>query len=469
MAIKNNLSDAIELHKAGNFQAADFIYSSILQTEPSDAKVLALRGLAAQSMGNVNDAIKFFELAEKIQPNDTNILLQLAISLSQAGLINSSNERYKKILEINPNSLESIVNYANNLTRINEFLEANDLYRKALSIEPYSAKIYYNFGTMFLKQMDPDGALSWLKKATELDELYSTAWNSLGTAYTQIGNLNEAKIAYLKSIALDSQFVEPIFNIHSIYLDLGQSDLAIDALEKAVETDKSSHALKFFLGMAYEYFGFNSKAANIFKSIPRDNLVQAELSSWEFLKNECKTLPLLVGTDNRTFEIAVAHSLPNGLNLEFGVYNGKSIRRLAAILDDTIHGFDSFDGIPDSWNDEPKGSYSASGKLPAVPINVELHRGWFDKTLPSFIEKYNSPIRILHIDCDLYSSTKTIFDILGKQITSGTVIIFDEFIGYKSWQDDEFRAFIEATVQYNWKYELLTFSFVTKQVALRIK
>lgn len=464
-----NLSDAIELHKSGNFQAADSIYSSILALEPLNVQALVLRGLAARSLGRFNDAIRFFELAEKIQPNDTNILLQLAISLSQNGLLEISNQHYKNILEISPNNLESIVNYANNLTRLNKFVEAADLYKKAIFIEPSNPKIHYNFGTMFLKKMDPDSALPWLKRATELDESSPSAWNSLGAAYAQLGNLNGAKNAFQRSIALDPQFVEPIFNIHSIYIDLGQSNLAIEALEKAVEADKSSHTLKFFLGMTYEYFGLKSKGVNILESIPPGNSVQAELSSWKFLKNECKTLPLLVGADNKTFEIAVANSLPNGLNLEFGVYNGKSIRRLASILGDTIHGFDSFEGIPESWNDEPKGSYSASGNLPEVPKNVELHQGWFDKTLPSFIEKYNSSIRILHVDCDLYSSTKTIFDILGQKIISGTVIIFDEFIGYSSWQEDEFKAFMEAAIQYNWTYEFLTFSFVTKQVALKIK
>lgn len=463
------LHDAIQLHKLGNYQSADSIYAAILDSDPLNVQVVSLRGLVAQSLGKFNDAIQFFELADKLKPNDENILLQLAISYSQAGLYENSNQSYREILEINSNNLESIVNYANNLTKLSQFPEALALYKKAISIEPSSPKIYYNLGTMFLKQMDPDSALPWLKMATDLDQSYASAWNSLGTAFTQIGTLNEAKIAYQKSISLDPQFAEPIFNIHSVYLDLGESDLAIEMLEKSVAIDKTNDVLKFFLGMTYQYFGFKAEGTQILRSISQNNSVQAELSSWEYLQNECQTLPLLVGSDNRTFEIAVENSLPNGLNLEFGVYNGKSIRRLAALLDATIHGFDSFEGIPECWNDEPKGSYSASGKLPEVPNNVVLYPGWFDKTLPSFIEKQNSPIRILHIDCDLYSSTKTIFDILNKKIIAGTVIIFDEFIGYKSWQEDEFKAFIEASIQYNWKYQFLSFSFVTKQVALMIK
>jgi hypothetical protein len=134
-----------------------------------------------------------------------------------------------------------------------------------------------------------------------------------------------------------------------------------------------------------------------------------------------------------------------------------------------VHGFDSFEGIPEAWNDEPRGSYSAEGMLPEVPSNVVLHKGWFDDVLPPFVSKHTEPVKLLHIDCDLYSSTKTIFSHLHKQIVPGTVIVFDEFIGYKSWQQDEFKAFTEASSAYSWEYELLAFSFVTKQVALIIK
>ena len=158
-----------------------------------------------------------------------------------------------------------------------------------------------------------------------------------------------------------------------------------------------------------------------------------------------------------------------GLVLEFGVYNGKSIRLIASLVDSVVHGFDSFEGIPEEWANERKGSYSAFGVLPEVPDNVILHPGWFEDSIPEFIKNEGGPIRFMNIDCDLYSSTKTIFDLLGPQIVSGSVILFDEFIGYPTWKDDEFKAFHEAAEQFAWEYEILCFSFLTKQVAIRIK
>jgi hypothetical protein len=82
--------------------------------------------------------------------------------------------------------------------------------------------------------------------------------------------------------------------------------------------------------------------------------------------------------------------------------------------------------------------------IPRVNSNVILHKGLFEESIPDFLKEYN-PISIsfLHIDCDLYSSTKTIFDFLGDFIKAGTVIIFDELICYHAWREHEYKAWME--------------------------
>ena len=160
--------------------------------------------------------------------------------------------------------------------------------------------------------------------------------------------------------------------------------------------------------------------------------------------------------------------LTTDLVLEFGVRFGTSIRLIGGLVEQEVHGFDSFEGLPEAWHHEPKGSYSTKGAIPSVQENVVLHEGWFEKTLPVFIEKYEAPVRFINIDCDIYSSTKTVLDILASQIAPGTVIVFDEYLGNESWRNDEFKAFQESVLKYGWKYEYLCFSFVTKQVVIRI-
>ena len=135
-----------------------------------------------------------------------------------------------------------------------------------------------------------------------------------------------------------------------------------------------------------------------------------------------------------------------GYILDLGVYRGGSTRRLARIFpQETIHGFDSFEGLPEDWSYVLKGAFGdVQGVLPDMPDNVVLYKGWFDETLPRWKSSHcDRPISILRVDCDIYSSTKTIFDVLGDHLKSGSWLVFDELIGYRGWEDHEFKAFME--------------------------
>ena len=156
-----------------------------------------------------------------------------------------------------------------------------------------------------------------------------------------------------------------------------------------------------------------------------------------------------------------------GLHLEFGVGRGKSMRWIAAQVQGTVHGFDSFEGIQEYWNGNPVGAF-AQKKLPKVPDNVEFHVGYFDATLPGFLESHPDPVAFLHVDCDLYSSTVTIFDALGERLQPGAIVLFDEYYKLHRWKEHEFKAFQEFVQISGVKYEYIAFSVTGQQVAVRI-
>jgi tetratricopeptide (TPR) repeat protein len=467
MSHSSRLAEAIVLHQAGDLQKAYALYSSILSEDINHLQALCLSGSIAQQLGNYSEAVRLFSKAYQLNPIQEIICLQLGICYSNLGELEKANTFYKQACALAPNQLEPVVNLANNLIKLSQFQEAYALYKKALEINPLSAVVHYNIGSLFLKSMKPHEAKVWLTKALELQDNNATAWNSLGVALTEIGELKAALNAYQRAIVCDPHFEEPIFNSHTVLIDLGNQQAAIAALEKVSALNPGNPSYAFFLGMMQEYCGNHLAGSKQLQSLEGKEEVKAELESWAYLKAQTQ-YGQLIGSNTKTIELALAQAKINGLVLELGVYNGKSIRNIAALVKGAVHGFDSFEGIPENWNDEPSGSYSANGQLPEVPSNVSLHKGWFENTIPEFIKENSGPIRFINIDCDLYSSTKTIFDLLGPQIVSGTVIVFDEYIGYKSWKEDEFKAFQEAVAQYGWRYEILSFSFATKQVALKI-
>ena len=126
-----------------------------------------------------------------------------------------------------------------------------------------------------------------------------------------------------------------------------------------------------------------------------------------------------------------------------------------------IYGFDVFSGLPETWRTGFQAGVFGRQDLPEVNSNVELVVGLFENTLDAFLEKYRQPVSLLHIDCDLYSATDTIFKKLGELIQSGTVIVFDEYFNYPGWQHHEFRAFQEFVEHKKIKYRYD--SFVYKQ------
>ena len=162
---------------------------------------------------------------------------------------------------------------------------------------------------------------------------------------------------------------------------------------------------------------------------------------------------------------------PEGLYLEFGVRSGTSINFIAAYHPTkTIYGFDSFEGLPEAWNFyAPAGTFDLGGVMPEVNSNVELVKGWFDKTLPAFIAKHDEKCAFVHIDSDIYSSAKTVFDVLEERITHGTVIEFDEYFNRPNWRNGEFKAFHEFIDKFNLEYEYIGYANNGPQCEVRIK
>ena len=197
-----------------------------------------------------------------------------------------------------------------------------------------------------------------------------------------------------------------------------------------------------------------------------DMQLESKAESLDYLKKNMGAAPYF---ENHTKLVGFAMSLADkpGLILELGVGRGKSIRWLASRTDQTVHGFDSFNGIPEYWNGNAVGAF-AQKKLPKVPHNVVLHRGTFDETLPEFLEKNSQAVSFLHVDCDLYRSTVTIFDLLGQRLQPGAIVLFDEYFNYPRWQEHEHKAFQEFVNRSGAKYEYVAYSVTGQQVAVRI-
>lgn len=163
--------------------------------------------------------------------------------------------------------------------------------------------------------------------------------------------------------------------------------------------------------------------------------------------------------------------LNGSLFLEFGVYKGDSINRFAELKPDvTWYGFDSFVGLPEAWTLGAKaGAFSRGGALPPVHGNVKLIKGFFEQTLPDFVAAHRGEtIALMHIDCDLYSATKTVLSLTRPMLAPGTIIIFDELINYQGWRNGEYKALMEFAAEQKLRFEYLAYTRTGSQVAIKV-
>lgn len=169
-----------------------------------------------------------------------------------------------------------------------------------------------------------------------------------------------------------------------------------------------------------------------------------------------------IETRDKLFDLSLNKVTIDGLYIELGVFVGGTITAIAnKAKDKIIYGLDTFEGFPEDYTDGLRVG-SCKCDIPKVPDNVRLIKGLIEDTLPVLLDTEKKNIAFLHIDCDLYSATKSALFSSAKYIKSGTVIQFDELfemINYegdgKSWwwthEIDAWNEFVkEYKVEYKW-------------------
>jgi len=173
--------------------------------------------------------------------------------------------------------------------------------------------------------------------------------------------------------------------------------------------------------------------------------------------------------DTLRFALAQVDAQAPGLALEFGVASGATLGIIAHEVseDRPVVGFDSFEGLPETWRTGfPAGSYAQAP--PLYVSGAEIVAGLFADTLPGFLLEHQGPVAFAHFDADLYSSTKTALDLIGDRLVPGAVLAFDEYFNYPGWRRHEHRAFREFIDGTGRTFEYLAYTGNHQQVVVRL-
>jgi Flp pilus assembly protein TadD len=404
------------------------------------------------------------------QPPHPEKLLERAVAAHQNGQFGQAENIYKKLLKSFPEhpSINAYMGHA--LKAQGKYESSISAYQLSVKHDPRHPETLNGLAAAYHTQGRYPEAETWYRKALEIEPRYAEAYNNLGSALQDQARPNDAVECYRQALHLEPGMTGASINLHNLLFNDSNPGAAIDVLEAAYMHNTNHPKLLFYLSVLKSLNGNDNEVAALLAniSVKASAEIVALIDSWHYVSEHREPQTRLFGYSYHTRAHALEACAVEGMTLEFGVNFGATLRYIANHTDGAAHGFDSFQGIPESWRHETAGSYSTGGILPDVPENVKLHEGWFSDTLPGFLEAHTSAVRFLHIDCDLYSSTKTVFDSLTDRIVPGTVILFDEYISNPGWREDEFKAFQEAATHNSWRYEYLAFCLSGKQAAVRI-
>ena len=126
-----------------------------------------------------------------------------------------------------------------------------------------------------------------------------------------------------------------------------------------------------------------------------------------------------------------------------------------------LFAFDWWEGLPEDWRPGyPQGTF----RIPRERVmnwykhdaSVEFHEGLFEDTITPEVVAAIGAAALIHIDCDLYASTRTVLEKCPPQ--AGTLVLFDEFYapaGEWDWSQHEARAFYEYCQQHKVRFRAL--------------
>jgi hypothetical protein len=167
---------------------------------------------------------------------------------------------------------------------------------------------------------------------------------------------------------------------------------------------------------------------------------QASRREWQQLLFYVETIERILDVPGDVAEFGVASgvsflSFARCLEIHERGYDHKERRRL--------HGFDSFDGLPElaAQDRSPqvkngemrRGGFHVpneyAGLFEYVRNNPHctLHQGWFEDTIPRFLDDHpHVAFALVHVDCDLYESTREVLARVWEHVSPGGTLVFDE-------------------------------------------
>jgi tetratricopeptide (TPR) repeat protein len=240
---------------ARRWDDATFRYKKAEDYDKDNVDAIAGRGLALLAQGNVVEARKLFEDANRRDPRHIRALIGLTRLALLDGKWEIAKDFMKQALEVSQESAElqlwngRVLEQAPGPAGLDGAIAA---YKKAAELDPTSYEPVVALSLLYLKAGKSDEALATLATIQKEAEGDAFLANTLGLAYLSAGNLEKAESWFRGALAVEPRNVDAHANLGVALEQKGDLPGALAELETAYKIDPTREDVAISLAVAYE-------------------------------------------------------------------------------------------------------------------------------------------------------------------------------------------------------------------------
>ena len=234
-------------------------------------------------------AVSAFKLAQTLNPENPYYNNSLAYAYIKAELYDDAIEYYQEAIRLNPDAeWTAIVCHALGAiyAEIKENYEAAEAtFNAGIVLDPNNVDIQLSLGDMYMAQNDLDKAIKTYCDAISVEPENYLSYAKAGLALWEKDYLEEAIVAFHKSIEINPNFEIAQNNLGVVYLDgIGDPKASIEYFKNAIEINPNYTLAYFNLGRAYQIIGDKALAAEYFQMTLDLNKITEEMEEKDIRK-----------------------------------------------------------------------------------------------------------------------------------------------------------------------------------------
>lgn len=196
------------------------------------------QAIAAQRSGNLSDAERAYTTILRGSKTHPIALHMLGLLHAQRGNFADAEPLLRKAARVDSGNPHVLFNYANVLRALDKTDDALDWLAKVIALSPNFADAHLNRGAILMARQELHGAIAEFDRAIAIAPS-SAAFANRGSAFRQLGQLDDSHDSYQSAIELAPPNPQNHFVLSEVLTQMDRHDEAIGALERTVALNKA--------------------------------------------------------------------------------------------------------------------------------------------------------------------------------------------------------------------------------------